>query len=174
MRIAVSGTHRVGKTTLAEALVDALPGYRLVPEPYYLLEDEGHAFGETPVLEDYEAQLERSLQCVEENGERSIFDRCPLDFLGYLRTHREAGTFRLEDWLPRIQEAVAVLDLVILVPIESPERIALSPPDAEFRAQVDGILADIILDDSLGLGFDALAVSGSVDERLRQVIRRLE
>jgi hypothetical protein len=76
--------------------------------------------------------------------------------------------------LPRIQEAVAVLDLVILVPIESPERIALSPPDAEFRAQVDGILADIILDDSLGLGFDALAVSGSVDERLRQVIRRLE
>ena len=33
MRIAICGSHRVGKTTLAEALAEALPGYYLVTLP---------------------------------------------------------------------------------------------------------------------------------------------
>ena len=48
MRIAISGSHVVGKTTLAEALAPALPHYELVPDPYDLLAEDGNEFGEMP------------------------------------------------------------------------------------------------------------------------------
>jgi adenylate kinase family enzyme len=41
MRIAITGAHGVGKTTLAEALLEHLPGYTLETEPYYQLEAAG-------------------------------------------------------------------------------------------------------------------------------------
>ena len=46
MRIAISGTHFSGKSTLVEALSEALPQYTIVEEPYYLLQEEGHEFAE--------------------------------------------------------------------------------------------------------------------------------
>lgn len=42
MRIAISGSHRVGKSTLVEALGDALVGYATVDEPYHQLVEQGH------------------------------------------------------------------------------------------------------------------------------------
>ena len=50
MKIAISGAHQTGKTSLAEELCMALPGYALLPEPYYQLEEEDCEFPETPVL----------------------------------------------------------------------------------------------------------------------------
>ena len=44
MRIAISGSHLVGKTSLAEALADTLPRYELFAEPYHLLEEEGYEY----------------------------------------------------------------------------------------------------------------------------------
>ena len=60
MRIAVSGAHRTGKTTLIDELLGALATFSAVDEPYCLLAEEGHAFAEMPCLEDFELQLERS------------------------------------------------------------------------------------------------------------------
>jgi len=174
MRIAISGSHLVGKTTLAEALVEALPEYQLVPEPYYLLEDDGHVFAETPGIEDFELQLERSVECVQESGVNVVFDRCPLDFLGYLITHPDADVFRLEDWMPRIQESVALLDTIIFVPIEKPDRIDLPRPDGHARAEVDAALTDILPGDVYGLEFDCLVVSGTVAERVRRVVAHID
>lgn len=68
MRIGVSGSHRLGKTSLAEALSAALPGHEFVPEPYYLLEEDGYECEEMPSVEDFERQLERSFQSLEEGG----------------------------------------------------------------------------------------------------------
>jgi uridine kinase len=82
MRIAISGTHLVGKTTLAETLAAVLPEHELMPDPYHLLEEEGHEFTEMPSLEDFEAQLERSLECLEGSGSSVVFDRCPLSGRG--------------------------------------------------------------------------------------------
>jgi hypothetical protein len=170
MRIAVSGSHLVGKTTLAESLAEALPRHELVPEPYYLLEEDGHEFAEMPSLEDFELQLERSLQCMEESGTNVVFDRCPLDILGYLVTHRDAEAFQLEDWMPRVREAVAKLDLVVFVPVEDPDRVAVPRSEARLRSDVDTVLRDIIVDDAHGLEFAAITVAGTPDARLRQVL----
>src|SRR5690349_8716846 len=132
MRIAISGSHRTGKSTLVEALSKALPEHSAVEEPYRLLEEEGYEFTEMPSVEDFELQLERSIGCLKEGEPNVIFDRCPVDFLGYLLTHSEAELFDLERWLPRVQAAVETLDLIVFVPVEERDRIPLpSSEDAE-------------------------------------------
>jgi len=169
MRIAISGSHLVGKTTLAEALAEALPRHELVPEPYCLLEEDGHAFAEMPSIEDFELQLERSIQCVQESGADVVFDRCPLDILGYLVTHRDADAFRLEDWMPRVREAMAKLDLIVFVPIEDPDRVAVPREQAWLRSDVDRVLKDLVVDDAYGLGIDVIEVAGTPGARLRDL-----
>jgi hypothetical protein len=62
MRIGISGTHGTGKTTLADALSERLPGHVTADEPYYLLEEEGYEFGFPPSPEDYRALLARWTQ----------------------------------------------------------------------------------------------------------------
>lgn len=174
MRIAISGSHRTGKSTLVEALADALPKYRSVEEPYYLLEEDGHEPSHPPSLEDFEAQLDRSLAELGERRNDVVFDRCPLDFLAYLTTHEDAESFDLDDWLPRVREAVQTLDLVVFVPIEDPDRIAdADDDDDDSRTPVDEALRDILLNDSLSLDLNTLTVEGSTKSRLRGVLERI-
>lgn len=174
MRIAVSGTHFSGKSTLVEALSKALPKYSAIEEPYRLLEEEGYEFTEMPSVEDFELQLERSIGCLEESEPNVIFDRCPADFLGYLLTHSEAELFNLEKWLPRVQAAIEKLDLIVFLPVEERDRIALpSSEDSELRLQVDEKLKEILLDDELDFDVDVLEVMGAPHERVRRVLAYL-
>jgi hypothetical protein len=174
MRIAVSGTHFSGKSTLVEELSTALPEYSTVDEPYYLLEEEGHEFAEPPSVEDFELQLERSIQNLEARESNVIFDRCPADLLGYLLTHPDAEAFDLEAWLPRVRLAIETLDLIVFVPIEGRDRIALPrSQDPRFRSQVDEELTDILLENSLGFDVEVIQVTGSPHERVRQVLAHL-
>ena len=165
MRIAVSGTHFSGKSTLVEELAAALPGYLAVDEPYYLLVEEGHEL-------DFELQLERSIELLSGNEPDVIFDRCPVDMLGYLLVREE--DFHLERWLPRVQAAIDTLDLIVFLPVEERDRIELpSSQDAGFRLEVDQQLKEIFLDDSLDLEMEVLEVTGSLRERVRQVLSHL-
>src|SRR5262249_33676494 len=174
MRIAVSGAHRTGKTTLVAELQRNLPAYEAVDEPYRLLEDEGYEFAEMPSLEDFERQLERSIESVAPAAPDRNHDRCPADIVGYLTTHVDAAAFDLEDWFPRVRDAMQALDLVVFVPIELPDRVAVSAADhMELRRRVDDELRDILLDDRWGLGVQTLEVAGTVAERARQVLARI-
>src|SRR4028119_353553 len=47
MRIAVSGTHAAGKSTLVAELSALLPDHAVVDEPYHLLAEDGHEFAES-------------------------------------------------------------------------------------------------------------------------------
>src|SRR6478672_2946109 len=118
MRIAISGTHGTGKSSLVGELSRLLPEYASVDEPYRQLEDEGHAFPEAPSLEDFEAQLERSIDNLHASDADTLFDRCPADIVAYLLAHDEAAGFDLESWLPQIRRAMARLDLLVFVPLE--------------------------------------------------------
>ena len=174
MRIAVSGTHFSGKTTLVEALSEALPGYAIVEEPYYLLQEEGYEFAEMPSLEDFELQLERSIELLDENTPNVIFDRCPADFQGYLLTHIDAEAFDLEKKLPRVQAAVEKLDLLIFLPVEEPDRIVLPlSQNAAYRRRVDEKLKEILLDNPFDLEVDVLEATGSLKARVEQVLAHI-
>lgn len=174
MRIAISGSHRVGKTTLAESLSDALSGHELVPEPYAQLEEEGHEFGEMPSVEDFELQLERSLKGLRESGPNVIFDRCPLDVVAYLTTHEDADAFELDDWLPGVHKLVPTLDLIVFVPVEEPDRVAVPRSEARLRAEVDAVLRELVVDDAYGLEVEVLTVTGSPEARLRKVLQHIK
>jgi predicted ATPase len=171
MRIAVSGTHFSGKSTLVEELSRLLPNYLTVEEPYHLLVDEGHELSDPPSIEDFELQLKRSIEILEEDEPDVLFDRCPVDLLAYLLTHEESDAFDLKRWLPRVRAAVETLDLMVFLPLERRDRIPLpTSEDAEFRMLVDEKLREILLESSFGFEVDVLEVTGSLDERARQVI----
>lgn len=160
----------MGKTTLAEALAEVLPEHQLMPEPYRLLEDEGHTFEEMPSLEDFQTQLERSFQCLQDSGPDAVFDRCPLDLVGYLLTHDAAAMFDLEGWMPRLREHLPTLDLIAFVPIERPDRMAVPSSQRRLRSVVDRILRRIVVGDAYGLDVDVIEVVGSLEARLHQVV----
>ena len=175
MRIAVSGTHRAGKSTLVEDLAEQLPGHRVVDEPYHLLEEEGFELSDPPAMEDWVEQLRRSIAEIEADGSPNLLlDRCPVDLLAYAFTYEDRDAFDLDECLPRVREALSTLDLVVFVPLERPDRIPLGPgEDAGLRAAVDRELSELLLEDSLGLELEVLNVEGSRKERVAQVLQRL-
>ena len=139
MRIALAGAHATGKSTLAAELSAALPGHAVVEEPYHQLAAEGHAFAALPALEDFEAQLARSLRDVGRRRGAVIFDRSPADFLAYLLAHRDRDPAAVTRWFAEVGAAVATLDLVVFVPVERPDRIA-APEMGRLRRRVDAAL----------------------------------
>ncbi|MGH7710716.1 MAG: AAA family ATPase [Gemmatimonadaceae bacterium] len=174
MRIAVSGAHRTGKTTLITELLRVLPRHTAVDEPYHLLAEEGYEFAEMPRLEDFEAQLERSIETIVDASQDQIFDRCPADILAYLVTHNESEWFDLGHWLPRVRSAMTRLDLIVFVPVEHPDRVTVSEQDyADLRRRVDEEIRDIVLGDRWAFGVDTLEVAGTLRERSRQVFERV-
>jgi len=174
MRIAISGTHFSGKSTLVEALSDVLPQYTTVEEPYHLLAEEGYEFAELPSIEDFELMLERSIENLDESAQNVIFDRCPADILGYLLSHIDVEAFDIEGWLPRIRFAIRKLNLIVFLPIEKPDRIVLPvSQSAEYRQRVDEKLQEIIMENTFDFEVDVLEVTGSPQTRVGQVLAHI-
>lgn len=175
MRIAFSGSHRVGKSTLVEHVADALTNHTTVGEPYELLEEDGYEFAESPSIDDFEAQLEKSLETMEEEESHVLFDRSPADILGYLMTHEDAASFDADEWLDRVRDAMQSLDLVVFVPIEDVDRIPVpSHEDRDWRQDVHEKLRELVVERGLGFDTDVLVVEGNVAARAKQVLTRVE
>ncbi len=171
MRIAISGAHFSGKSTLVDTLSEVLPEYTIIEEPYHLLSEEGYEFAELPSIEDFELMLERSVASLDESAQNVIFDRCPADILGYLLSHVDADAFDLEEWLPRIRSAIRKLDLIVFLPIEEPDRIILPlSEDAGYRQRVDEKLKEIILENPFDFEVDILEAMGSLQTRVGNVL----
>jgi len=126
MRIAISGTHCSGKTTLVEEFLRAHPDFTHEPEPYeVMVEDYGEEFSAVPTVEDFYRQLEFNVARLRshQTGERVIFERCPLDFLAYMLALRQLD--RDDDSAGLIDaarsmaiEAVPRLELIVFLPLE--------------------------------------------------------
>lgn len=166
-RISFAGTHRTGKTTLIEALAGRLRGYEAFEEPYLLLEEDGYEFSDPPTVEDFEHQLRRSIELLDDAPANALFDRCPLDFVAYAAALGE--DLAVDD---AIRDALETLDLLVFVPIES-HIVVGAHEDQRLRTEVDERLRALVVDDALGLGLQTLEVTGSVEARVQQVIAAL-
>lgn len=174
MRIAISGSHFTGKTSLVEALQKILRSYEFYEEPYRLMEDEDYEFSEPPSLEDYEMQLKYSIELIEKSSKNAVFDRCPLDLLAYslVQAENEGENFDQDSFLNEIEASLESIDLLIFLGVEEPDRIPLPrSEDKELRAQVDEKLKEIILENSLGIvrKIQVLHLKGPLLDRMRQV-----
>ena len=82
--------------------------------------------------------------------------------------------FDIEPWLDELRDAIGSLDLVVVVPIETPDRIAVpGHEDRRLRRQVDERLKTLTLEDGLGLDVATLEVTGDLDQRVRAVMALL-
>jgi hypothetical protein len=172
VRIAVSGTHVIGKSTLVEALGERLPDHTVVPEPYELLEDHGYSFEYPPSVEDFVAQLRQSLAILRRPAPNLIVDRSPLDFLGYIYASPGAERFDPDPWRRPIAAAMTSLDLLVALRIDSTYDPEVPVEDRAFRLAVDGWLRDLVEGDDLDLceGVDILVLDGPWDRRVETVV----
>src|ERR1043166_2972518 len=117
MRIAVSGTHGVRKSTLIEELLRRHAEFEHEPEPYaVLVEDYGEEFSAEPCEEDFLRQLEFNLERLGQHaaGENVIYERCPLDFVAYLSALNANIS---ETLLKRISDSMQQLEIVVYLPL---------------------------------------------------------
>jgi hypothetical protein len=151
LRIAISGTHATGKSTLIEEFIARHPQYTYEPEPYVVLQEVyGETFGDPPTLEDFERQLELNLETIGRYsaGDDVIFERSPFDFVAYIIAIDERRA--AEAWTDRIRKVLPRLDLLVFLPLD--EGIAVpDSEDPELRQFVDELLQDVLLADDLNL-----------------------
>lgn len=165
MKIAISGAHNVGKTTLADDLHDHLPGYVLTKEPYYELEESGSTFSDIPDVDDFIKQFEYSVKQIQESTPDTIFDRCPIDFLAYI--HALDPNRNIASLFDTAQEMLSAIDLLVFVPIENPDQPSELP---KLRSKVNDILDTWIQD----LDIPVIEVSGTTPNRRNQLLNKMK
>jgi deoxyadenosine/deoxycytidine kinase len=168
MKIAITGAHRVGKTTLAEKLHENLANYDFRMEPYYELEESGYEFSEIPDIDDFIKQLEYSIKQISSSDSNVIFDRCPIDFLAYIQAIDE--TKNIQSIYYKVESIMARIDLLVYVPVEEPDLIVCQESDLpKLRGKVNEILNERVWD----FGIEVIEVKGTLLNRLNQVLGKI-
>ena len=181
MRLVFAGTQSVGKTTLIGDLAATWPTARVEEEPIRAV---ARATGEpppaVPTVEAERRIIDHGLGRLRaaDEDELVLFDRSPLDAYAHAVLSMEIGgpimPADLDSLRPAVIEAMAIADLVILVPIESAvddEADGFRYLDAANRRRVDRILAELLRPDS-GLRKGPVAmVRGDRPTRVAQVVR---
>ncbi|MGX4655187.1 AAA family ATPase [Micromonospora sp. SCSIO 07396] len=172
MRVAISGTHGIGKTTLVDALCAHLPGHVMVDEPYYLLEEQGYEFDFPPSPEDYRAMLAYSVRSMRSpSPSRVVFDRTPLDYFAYLAANGADPAQEAD--VSTLRPAFATLDLLVIAVITpESERILPAAELSGLRLRMNDALLELVYDDPLDAWNDTpvLELSGPLDDRLEAIL----
>jgi len=171
MRIAISGTHCTGKSTLIDEFLRANPDYVHEPEPYtVLVEDFGEEFAAEPCVEDFYRQLEFNVERLRLHapGERVIYERCPIDFLAYLAV---LDSQAIEPALGLVMESIQQLDRIVYLPLADDDELDVEYP--KLRQAVDRRLSAIYREDEFGIvstiGIEVVEAIGSTAQRLRSI-----
>jgi hypothetical protein len=180
MRIAVSGTHCCGKSTLVDEFLLAHPDFIVEPEPYTVLQDDyGELFAAEPSADDFYRQLEFNVDRLRRyrTADRVIYERSPVDFLAYLLAlkdlRRDEAASRLADQaLAVVMQAIGFLDVIVFLPINHLDGMLVpGSEDPELRSSVNQQLTAILVDDELNV-FRVhrpliLEATGSTAQRLK-------
>lgn len=181
MRIAISGTHCCGKSTLIEAFRLRHRDYVHEPEAYEALQEVyGEVFADEPTADDFYRQLEYQVGRLRQYGvgDRVIFERSPVDYLAYLLAlgdlDRDTADARLaERALEVAQGSIGLLDAIVFLPAGDNDGVVPDAEDPQLRRTVNERLEEILLDDDSHLFTDERPVVveawGTTAERLRTV-----
>jgi hypothetical protein len=184
MRVAVSGAHSTGKSTLIAAFLAQRPEYAHEPEAYEELADDiALLASEGPDIEGLAALLEHTVSTVGRHGPGAavIFERTPVDYLAYAAATRSISRAERDEFIrtsvPVVRAAVGNLDLIALLPAARRGPFASRPgEDDRFRERVDEELRRALMDDDYEL-FAAdpaprvVEFSAMPDRQLQELIR---
>ncbi|MEM7355973.1 MAG: AAA family ATPase [Acidobacteriota bacterium] len=159
MRIAVSGSHSTGKSTLAAAFVAQCPQYVYEPEAYEMLADDiTLTASEGPDVEGLAALLDYTISVLANHRAKPcvLFERSPVDYLAYAAATRSMVSTERADFLqghlPAVRDALLDLELIVLLPVSDQGPIAARPgEDERFRSRVDDRLRRALIDDEYDL-----------------------
>ena len=175
MRIAISGTHCTGKSTLIDEFLRTHTGFIYEPEPYtVLVEDFGEEFSEEPCVDDFYRQLEFNVERLKHHTReaRVVYERCPIDFLAYIAVLDPKSA---ESVLHQVIEGMQHLDLVVYLPLDHNDDIEAEYP--KLRKAVDRRLSAIYCEDEYGIvsasGVEVIEATGSSELRLRSITASL-
>jgi len=155
MRIAISGTHFMGKSTFIDDFNKVHPDYIHEPEPFYQLqEEEDIEFSQELTFESLLEQLDYCINRINylSNEENVIFDRCPIDFVAYaiyIMKQEGANIHKsvVSERFPDITEALENLDLIVFLPITREQEVNfISHEDDTYRKSVDAYFKKIYRD----------------------------
>jgi hypothetical protein len=181
VRIAISGTHCSGKTTLLEDFIAAHRDYVHEPEPYEWLDVYGEATGDEPTTDDFYRQLELSIDRVRTygRGARVVAERSPVDFLAYLLALSDLGRVGRDcEMIASAADLVAAgiehIDLLVVLPLNGRDGLAVSESeDIELREAMNDRLVDLISADEYALFTSGspriVEIHGTRDQRLRSL-----
>ncbi len=190
MRIAVSGSHSLGKSTVVNDWVAAHDRYSREEEPYRALGLHGPyeiLFRDSSTRLQNGIQLYYNIGRIHRYGSRAddvIFDRAPVDYLAYSQYTANCGTTDIDDafvqsMVPAVRESLDHLDLLAFVPCSESWPVAMEedgirPVDHAYRDEVDAIFKQIYREDRFGVMPEENAprlveLCGSREQRLEQL-----
>ena len=159
MRIAISGSHSLGKSTVVNDWVVAHPGFLREEEPYRALGLFGPyeiQFREASTRLQNGIQMYYNISRIHRYASRFddvIFDRAPVDYLAYSQYTANQATTDIDDafvasMVPAVRESLDHLDILAFVPKSEVWPVAMEedgirPVDHAYRDEVDAIFKQI-------------------------------
>lgn len=175
VKIAISGTHGSGKSTLVEDFLDSHKNFIHEPEPYEWLDDAAAEPGVDEFLQQFEISIERIGS--HSKDANVIFERSPLDFIAYIEALYDLGRAGrdcalLDSMGERAADALAQLDVLVILPLDGRIDIHESE-DLELREAMDERLLQLVASDPYALLTRerprVLEIRGTRSEALEQI-----
>ena len=152
MRIAISGSQCIGKTTLCDDIVKTWTKYKKSPNTYRTLVKEKNLPTSKLVTRDGQRQILDSMleECKRfRKGDKVIFDRCAIDNIVYSLWSMDKGVSDIDkafinDCIATVKEAMKHIDIVFFIPITQAAPIQLEERvareiDQEYIVEIDNI-----------------------------------
>lgn len=178
-RIAIAGTHGVGKTSLAHALMLSLKDLRvtLSSQIARTLIKNGYPLGREATTESYIQYVIAQLRAEQlaEPCDLFISDRTLLDPLAYALVNRDVVGPSVPESTIELLQSIWLLesqqyDLYVFVPIEFDMHTdGIRPEGEEYRKRVDAQIISLLKEYRI----NHIVVSGALEERSSQVIQAL-
>jgi len=192
MRIAVSGSHSLGKSTVVNDWVARHPHFRREEEPYRALGLHGPyeiLFRNASTRLQNGIQLYYNISRVHRYADSSsdvIFDRSPVDYIAYSQYTADQRSTDIDDafvesMVPVARESLDHLDILAFVPKSEDwpvemEEDGIRPVDHAYRNEVDAIFKQIyregrfgVMPPSKGPGPLLIELMGPRQDRLGQL-----
>lgn len=180
MRLGLCGAHGAGKTTLAQAVCKVM-GIDIVQSPsstYWEMLDisdistisQNYRWNDQNVIFGMMAQQIASNQ-------NNIFERTPLDVLMYTTFFQQQNAW----WYDRVYRLMKLFDYIVYVPYEANRVGGTREEQEKYKEKVstaleyDSIMKELIWDYSKVVLDEQciIKVSGSVEDRLKQILNTL-
>lgn len=167
MRIAISGSHSLGKSTVMNDWVAKQPNFTREEEPYRALALHGPY---EILFRDESTKLHNGIQLYYNISRLNrycaasddvIFDRAPVDYIAYSQYTANQGSSDIDDafvasMIPVVRESLDRLDILAFVPKSQEWPVEMQadgirPIDHEYRDEVDAIFKQIYREGRFGV-----------------------